>query len=167
MPTNLPTGYRLSQIVLHWLVAAGVLFLFVTGDNMTAVFRSQNGGKATDVSANWAGIHIVVGLAVMAALVWRLGLRNRFGAPPPPAAEAPPLRWLAGAVHIGLYLDLIAASLVGVLAYWWAPSLAPTHEVLSRAVLIVLFVPHLAGALWHHFYWRDDVLRRMLRPTRQ
>jgi len=161
-----PTGYRASQIALHWLVAFVVLFLFVTGDTTTHVFFAGLKAQPTDTSWAWIPIHVGAGLFVLGAMLWRLGLRRQFGAPSPPTSEPAPLRWLASAVHVGLYLDLVGAAIVGLLAYFWFPSLAGLHELLSRAVLIVLALLHIAGALWHEFYWGDNVLTRMLKPVR-
>lgn len=166
MTTPSPAGYRFSQIALHWLVAFVVLFLFVTGDNMTQVFRAGLKAQPTDASWAWVPIHIAAGLVVLAAMLWRLGLRRQFGALAPPETEPAPLRWLASAVHVGLYLDLIGAAIVGLLAYFWFPSLAGVHELLSRAVLIGLALLHIAGALWHELYWGDNVLTRMVKPAR-
>lgn len=39
---------------------------------------------------------------------------------------------------------------------------APLHWLLSWTLLVLALI-HVAGALWHHFYRRDDILRRMLK----
>jgi len=166
MPSAPPNGYRPLQIGLHWFVVAAALFLFFSGDQTTERFSADLKGAATSVGAAWIPIHIVVGLMILAAMIWRLGLRRRFGAPIPPEAEIAPLRWLAGAVHVGLYLDMIGAALIGLVVYFAYPALAPLHEFMTRLALMALVALHVAGALWHHFYWRDDVLMRMLRPAR-
>lgn len=161
-----PPGYRTSQIHLHWTVFVLVAFQFFAGDNMTDVFRAAHGGPATQTNWVWTPIHIVVGLAILALMLGRLALRRRYGAPRPPAEENAALRWLAGAVHIGLYADLIGAALVGLLAYFLFPRLGGLHELLTRQVLLVLFGLHVLGALYQHFILRTDVFRRMLRPIR-
>jgi cytochrome b561 len=166
MPGSPPKGYRLSQIALHWFVVVAVLFLFFSGDQTTERFLADLKGSASSVGAAWIAIHIVVGLAILAAMLCRLVLRWRFGAPIPPEAESAPLRWLAAAVHVGLYLDMIGAALIGLVVYFAYPALAPLHEFLTRLALMALVALHVAGALWHHFYWRDDVLMRMFRPAR-
>ena len=158
-------GYSVRQIGLHWIVFALVAFQFFTGDTMTDLFRAAHGGKATDVSPAWTGIHIVVGLAILAAMAWRLVLRRRDGAPPPPK-QHPALEWLAAAVHVGLYVDLILGALVGLVAYFWLPGLGELHELMMRQILIVLFALHFIGALWHGFVARDEVMTRMIRPAR-
>jgi len=160
-----PTGYRAPQIALHWLVFLLVAFLFFTGDNMTDAFKAIHQNGATAWSSNWVPIHITAGLTVLGAMIWRLALRRRYGAPPPPADEARPLQILATGVHHLLYLDLLLAPLVGLAAFFVAPSLAGAHHFLVRLPLMVLVGLHVAGALWHFLISRDNVLQRMLRPV--
>jgi cytochrome b561 len=97
-------------------------------------------------------------------MLWRLVLRRADGAPPP--TQHPALEWLASALHAGLYLDLIGAALVGLLAYFFLPRLAGLHHLMVRQILVVLFALHFAGALWHRFVVRDDIMTRMVRPAR-
>ncbi len=158
-------GYSVRQVALHWIVFALVAFQFFAGDNMTHLFRAAHGGKPTDVSPAWTGIHIAVGVAILLAMLWRLALRRSKGAPPPPK-QHPALQWLAVAVHVGLYADLILAPLVGLVAFFWLPDLGELHELMARQILIVLFALHVVGALWHRFVVRDDVMTRMVRPAR-
>ncbi len=132
---------------------------------MTRLFRAAHGGPPTDVASYWTAIHIAVGLAILAAMLWRLVLRHSEGTPSPPK-QHPALEWLASAVHAGLYLDLIGAALVGLAAYFWLPQLAGLHRLLVRQVLFALFALHFVGALWHRLVVRDDVMTRMIRPAR-
>jgi len=158
------TGYSLRQIALHWIVFVLVAFQFFTGDNMAHLFRASHGGRPTAVDPLWAPIHIAVGVAVLAAMLWRLALRRTEGAPPLPK-QHPALMWLASAVHVGLYLDIIGGAVVGLIAYFWLPALGKLHELMSRQVLIALFALHLLGALWHRFVVRDEAMTRMIRPA--
>ena len=157
-------GYRSSQILLHWAVFALVAFQLFTGGNMSNLFRAALRGQPSTVSATWTPIHIVVGLAILAAMLWRLALRRRYGAPPPPQSEAAALRFLAAAVHVGLYLDLIGAPIVGLAAYFFVPSLGGLHQFMARPALLVLVGLHGLGALFQHFVLRSDVVKRMIRP---
>ncbi|HTR14092.1 MAG TPA: cytochrome b/b6 domain-containing protein [Roseiarcus sp.] len=158
------SGYSLLQIALHWIVFILVAFQFVTGDNIAELFRASHGGRPTEVDPVWTPIHIAVGVAILAAMLWRLALRHMEGAPPAPK-QHPALMWLASAVHVGLYLDLIGGAFVGLVAYLWLPSLGELHDIMSRQVLIVLFGLHVLGALWHRFVARDDVMTRIIRPA--
>jgi cytochrome b561 len=164
MNTPGPQGYNATQIGLHWLVFVAAAFLFFTGDTTTHRYFADLHGSASETPAYWVPLHAIVGVAILAAMIWRLALRHTIGAPPPPDGEAPALRILAQAAHVGLYLDLIAASLIGLAVYFGWSALAGLHELLSRVVLIVLVALHVAGALAHQFYWKDDVMRRMSRP---
>ena len=162
METN---GYSARQIGLHWLVFALVAYQWLTGDNMTDLFRAAHGGGPTDIAPAWGTAHIAVGVAVLLLMLWRLGLRHTEGAPPP-AKQHPALQGLASAVHAALYLDLILGALVGLAAYLWLPKLAGLHHLMMRPVFLVLFGLHVVGALWRRFVARDDVVTRMIRPAR-
>lgn len=160
-----PKGYSARQIALHWIVFVLVVFQWLAGDNMTDRFRATHGGPSTQVGPVWTSVHILVGLAILLLMLWRLALRHAGGAPPPPK-QHPALQWLAATVHVGLYLDLIGAALVGLAAYFWLPQLAGLHHLMVRPVLLALFALHFVGALWHRFVMRDDVMTRMVRAAR-
>src|SRR5271169_1588336 len=97
-------GYSARQIALHWIVFVLVVFQFVMGDDMTDLFRATDGGPPTGTSSIWAPVHIAVGLAILATMVWRVMLRRTVGSPPA-ATQHPALQALAAAVHAGLYVD--------------------------------------------------------------
>jgi cytochrome b561 len=158
-------GYSARQIALHWVVFALVAFQWFTGGDMTKLFRAAHDGPPTVVASVWTPVHIAVGVAILAAMLWRLVLRRTEGTPPPPK-QHPALEWLASAVHVGLYLDLIGAALVGLAAYFWLPQLAGLHRLMVRPILVALFALHFVGALWHRFVVRDDVMTRIVRPAR-
>lgn len=159
-----PAGYSSRQIVLHWIVFILVAFQFVMGDNMTDLFRTAHGGRPTGTSAIWAPIHIAVGILILVAMLARLALRRLDGVPAAPK-QHPALEWLAGAVHAGLYADLIGAPIVGVIAYFFLPAFAGLHHLMARKILFALFALHFAGALWHRLVVRDGVMTRMVRPV--
>ena len=161
-PDAAPRGYRASQITLHWLVFVVVAFLFLTGDNMTDAFNAIHRSGAQPWSSVWVPIHIVAGVVVLGAMIWRMLLRRTYGAPP--ADEVRPFQILAAGVHYLLYLVLLLAPLVGLLAFFLLPSLAGAHHFLVRLPLLALVGLHVAGALWHALVSRDNVLQRMLRP---
>jgi cytochrome b561 len=97
------------------------------------------------------------------------------------------MQWAAHAGHFVLYVLMIAiplsgwlmSSAKGVPTVWFGvlpipdligkdkalgKSLAELHEALNIG-LLVLMAGHAAAALFHHFFHKDDTLRRML-PAR-
>lgn len=74
------------------------------------------------------------------------------------------MRKIASLVVIAFYALLIAMPVTGIIAYhlqqFWVGEI---HEW-GKPVFLALIALHIAAALWHHFYKRNDVLRRMLRP---
>ena len=159
-----PVGYSSRQVALHWIVFVLVAFQFAIGNQMTHLFRAAHGGNPTRANPIWAPVHISVGVLILVLMLARLALRRIDGVPPAPK-QHPALEWLAGAVHAGLYVDLIAAPVVGVIAYLWLPELAGLHQLMVRPILVALFALHFARALWHWLVVRDEVMTRMIRPA--
>ena len=103
-----PQGYRPVQVALHWIVTGVVAFLFITGDSTTEAYFARLKGTVTNVRGEWLPVHLVLGLLVLVAMLWRLQLRWRSGVPQVPITEPKPLQWLANAVHVGLYVDMVS-----------------------------------------------------------
>jgi cytochrome b561 len=163
-PDAAPTGYRTSQIALHWLVVVLVAFLFFTGDNRTDAFEAlrKSGGSARNYA--WIPIHMTCGLLVLGAMIWRLVLRRLYGVPRPPVGESAPPRILAVGDHHLLYLLLMSASIVVVVGFFLAPQAAALHHFMVRLPLMVLVGLHVIGSLWHLDVLRDNVFQCMLYP---
>lgn len=84
-------GYSRVQIVLHWLVAALIIFQIVGHEPMAAAWDMvEDGGQAVMSAMVWA--HINAGIAVLLLVMWRIGLRLGRGAP----RCRPGPRWCSG-----------------------------------------------------------------------
>lgn len=161
---------------LHWLMAALIAVQGVVGWMGDGMARSP---AKIDVMTAHKSLGITLLLLALARLCWRWASP----APQPQPGSTSLERAGANFVHALLYLLMIALPLSGWLAastsvvpwkLWWilpwprigAPDkalhelAAETHEMLLWSLLFVLAV-HVAAALWHHFYRRDRVLRRM------
>lgn len=164
--------YAPSQILVHWLAAALVIFLLVTG-----TFVLSELPNTPEKVGNFR-IHMVLGALAAALAIARVLLRRRNPQPPAVVAE----RW-ARLGHMGLnfLVLLLAVSGVvlalqsGVLAavLGTAPlpasledwTLRKVHGLLSR-LLMVLVVVHVLAALYHQWIVKDDLLLRM-RPGKK
>lgn len=160
-----PTGYTTTQIVLHWLIAALVIFQIVFGEDIVPAWRAfRRGVEADAADAFAANIHVVVGIAIFVLAIWRFGLRLRYGAPPAPANESTLLKWLGMVTHIVLYLVIFGMPITGGVAWFGGIELASEIHEIGKPVVIIFVALHAAGALYQHFVSKSDVLMRMLKP---
>ena len=172
------TDDRWSSIIqwLHWLMALAILGNGTLGLIMVDMSRGMT-------KLNIFAIHKSIGLTVLALLIvrvsWRLFDRRPRDEPMP--------RWqrlTAHATQAALYLLMLAIPLSGWLynsahgnpLQWFKlfnlPALVEKNEVLSEWallghqtlfwVLCVVLSGHIAGALIHHWFERDNTLLRML-----
>lgn len=163
--------------VFHWLGALAILTLLAYGWWMTHIVARP------DRLSNYAW-HAAIGYDLIVLMVLRLLWRIFAGVPELPHDSK---RWERLAAHAGhalLYVLTLATALIG-----WAMAgtmrtplredlfgvpfpllygnkdahrfLEHSHRYLAYATA-ALIVIHIAGALRHHFFKRNDVLRRMI-----
>lgn len=178
MPVTARTRYDAVAMGLHWLIAALLIFMLFFGEEL---MEAEDGGGAFTPS-----LHVSIGSAILVLSIFRLAWRL-FNPPPAyPAGMASWERMAAKATHVLFYVLMIGIPLTGWLAtpkflseeeavagltlfgafpLPGAPSLGlpmkGLHELGSN-VGIVLLALHVLAALKHHFFDRDDTLRRML-----
>lgn len=162
---------------LHWIVAASVLILIAAGLTMNWVAQ----GPLQNVLYT---VHRSLGVLVLFLMLIRLTYRLVHGAPPHEPTLTVMQRVVSHAVHMALYVLLIAQPLIGWIAtsaygakisffgLFTVPDLVAKDQTLSEPLFAVHFWMgllitalagmHIAAALYHHFIRRDGVLRRML-----
>lgn len=162
MAAGTRSGYSRAQIGLHWIIAALVIFQLAFGDDMSHVMRAiARGAVITPSDAFWADAHYYLGVAVLALVLVRLALRFIAGAPEP--AQQGWMAKVAALSHGAFYILLLAAPILGLLAYYLGKPFGDLHE-LCKPLLIILIGAHAAAALFHQFWLKDGTLRRMLVP---
>jgi cytochrome b561 len=163
--TTHPAGYSKAQILLHWLIAALVIFQLLLGEDIVPAFRAFSRGEEPSAEAMFsADIHVYVGIAVLILACLRLLLRFRRGAPALPEGESLPLRLLAQVAHLVLYGAIFLMPLTGILAWYFGIDwIGEVHEV-GKPIIIAVVAAHAAGALWQHFVMKSGALMRMIRP---
>jgi cytochrome b561 len=163
------------QRILHWLMAIMVLAMLFIGVTMVSTLKPR---FLTLIS-----IHKPLGIAILALVVLRLGLRLRLGAPQLPDDLAWTKALAAKLSHFVLYALLIAMPLVGwgmlsaggypIVLYGslHLPAILPhddqlhailrtTHIVLAYMFFATILL-HVAAALFHVLIRRDGVFRTM------
>lgn len=163
---------------LHWIMAITIIVLGIVGLIMGEM-------PNTPAKIQVYNLHKSAGLTVLALallrLAWRIFDQRPLDSPTMPCWQ----KWAARGVHVALYLLMLALPLSGWLfnsakdfpLRWFGlisiPSLTSgqnsalarlAHEVHETLfwVLIGILVLHVGAALKHHFYDRDNVLKRML-----
>lgn len=158
MPVN--PAYTTRQIILHWVVAALILFNFLTGDFMEAALRDamQQGVSLGPTP------HVIAGIIILALVLWRMAIKAKRGAPGPLPGESAQMNKLAHLGHLALYAVVILTVISGGLT--WGAGLraaADVHDVLTT-LLMILVAGHVGMALYHQFVKRDGALMRMVHP---
>jgi cytochrome b561 len=175
-------GFGLISILIHWISAVLILFLFGLGVYMVDLTYYD------DWYHEAPELHVSVGLVVLllmiARILWRMANPN-----PVYLSATPAQQITARLVKIALYLFIVvviasgylittaegqAASMFDALKFPAIIQLSSTnvdlageiHEYLAWGI-IALVVLHTIGALFHHFVKRDRTLVRMLKPVKK
>lgn len=155
-----PIGYSPAQIRLHWLVAALIALQYLLHEPIVAAWKAFRVGD-TPAPQPLVVLHVVGGLAILALVLWRLGLRWRRGAPPTPEAEPAPLRLAAKAAHVTLYALMVAMPLSGAAAWFGGIGAAAALHGRLRIVLLALIGLHVLAVLAHQLVFRTNLMQRM------
>ncbi|MBL4928572.1 cytochrome b [Fuscibacter oryzae] len=154
-------GYSSTQIALHWVVVILFAAQFLFSDSMSEAWDAyEEGGTTVAGSGIW--VHIIPGVLILIAALWRLALRLSHGVPAAP--EGPAWQRLAGeVVHWALYAVMIALPLSGMAAWFGGIEDAGDVHQLFKMAAIALVVLHVVAALYHQYVVKDGLIRRMMR----
>ncbi len=181
MLKNTQHSYGWVTIVLHWLQALGILFMFGLGLYMVELTYYDAWYKGSLDLHKSLGICMI--FVVTALLIWRT-LNTQPRPEPGPAYE----HLAAKVVKVALYLTIIALLTTGylistadgrsisVFELFEVPALlepfdnqetlaGDIHEILAWSLMGMVAL-HFLAALKHHFMDKDKTLRRMLRPQK-
>jgi cytochrome b561 len=178
---NSLSRYSAVAQAFHWIIAALIVTQFTLGwlgDDLPL------GARKLTLLARHKSFGMTVLLLALLRLMWRF-----FNRPPElPAGMSGIEKRLARATHVAFYVLLFAMPLSGWLMssaknysvswfgrFTWPDLIGPnerafdllrgTHDTLSW-LLFALAILHIAAALKHHFWHKDDVLLRMLPFTK-
>ncbi|HEX7385889.1 MAG TPA: cytochrome b [Castellaniella sp.] len=170
--------YHTAVITLHWLILA-VIAVVYTFIEIKGYF--PKGSDARTVVKQW---HEFFGLTIFGLVILRLIVRRIYDQTPriipdPPAWQ----HTLARVMHVLLYAFLVAMPLLGWLTLsakgqldlpmglhlvsligpdkQLGRTIQDIHETIGNIGLYLIGL-HAAAALFHHYWMRDNTLRRML-----
>jgi cytochrome b561 len=159
-----PKGYSTIQIVLHWTIAALVIFQLFVNEAMQHAFADRlDGGRMDEMGG--ALLHISVGVAILVLAAVRLVVRVVRGTPEPYQDTPALLNWLGHATHVLLYGFIFFMPLTGAVAWFLGIEFSAELHEIGRLILVPAIGFHVVGALAEHFVFRNDTLKRMLRAT--
>ncbi len=168
---NTAERYGIVGQTLHWVIVAGLVASYFLAE-----------AAEDDELGDLMGLHRSIGIAILALAVLRLVWRILDRKPRLPDAMPTHERAIARATHSIFYVLLFAlpisgwmiSSVEGDLVHFFGLFELPPirsgadehwledlHETLFN-VLLAFAVLHVIGALKHHFWNRDHVLRSML-----
>ena len=164
-PTALPQGrpegrYHSDQITAHWIVVFLVLFQFATGATMEAAMDLGYAAGRLPL-AGVLYVHGILGTSILGVMAWRVYLRRRYGAPPPPSSAPRALQIISRANHFAFYLVLVAMPIAGLLAVITLNATIGALHGLAAILLVLLAIAHVAGAIMH-IVKRDGTIKGVL-----
>jgi len=161
---------------MHWAMALFMFLAMGTGLIMGELPSGVWQNRMYD-------LHRSFGVTVLVLVIVRIGLRLALGAPAEPRFGSPFQALAAKVTHKLFYVTGVAMPMLGwvgtsafgapVILYGVVtlPALVAKskpvadwtlglHEAMGNAIMI-LIVAHVAGALYHHFFLKDGLIRRM------
>lgn len=160
-----PQGYSAWQVGLHWTIAVLVIFQYLANSGIEAAYHAEHRGEiASAGDLLLANLHVIAGVSILLLAALRLMIRLRRGAPPMPPQHNIVLRMGARLTHIALYVAIFAMPFSGMAAWFGGVEQAGRAHSLGAALLFWLVILHALAALAEHFWFRTNVLTRMLRP---
>ena len=170
-----PSRYHPALVTLHWISAALVLVALATGTFWLTATPKSSPDKIAQLT-----VHMTLGVAILVLTLARLAVRSKTPQPERASSGNVLLDKLAIATHHGLYVAIILMAVTGIAtaaaADLPATMLAGSSEALPESfsalpsriahgllaqALIALILLHTLGALYHHLFRKDQLLRRV------
>ena len=121
----------------------------------------QTGATPEGSDATMALVHVGFGSTILLAVLARLYLRYRYGAPRHAPGTSETQAKIATWVHRALYGALIAMVITGGMTWNGVVDLGYVHWLLN-IVLFALITAHAAAAIFNQFVRKDGTLARMI-----
>lgn len=169
--------YAPISIVLHW-----AMFLLIAGAYSCILLR-ENFPRGSDIREGLKTWHFMLGLTILLLFFIRIVARFLTAkpaiSPPPPALQM----YLSKGVHWALYAFMLAMPVLGwtilsakgkTIPFYglelfalvspdkaWADQVQEIHETIGTIGYYLIGL-HAGAALVHHYFYKDNTLKRML-----
>jgi cytochrome b561 len=169
-------NYHPISIFFHWLILILVIAAFAT---IELKGQFPKGSEPRELCKT---IHGFIGQLIFIAMLLRLFARWFYGVPQPIPLSRPILS-ATKFLHWTFYLLLLALPIMGLVflqasgkevyfGSWAWPELIPpnpsikkifkdSHEWLGNALYFLIGI-HALAAVWHHYFMKNNALRRMM-----
>lgn len=170
-------SYGFLAKLFHWSMALIIIGVLIIGLSIEEF-------EGTPTFGTMIGLHKEFGVLVLFLAALRLGWKVLDISPSLPESMASSMKIAAKLGHGGLYALMFALPLSGwvvssagghpvsffglfdlpalvAVNKGFAHDIKEMHELFANALMVILGL-HVAAALLHHFYYKDDILRRML-----
>ena len=171
-------SYSLISKLLHWIIGVAVIIIFAVGFYMTDLDKTDPDKIKYIMFHKAFGVVILV--MVLLRTIWRLN--NMMPDLPGDIKEIQKkfARFNIALLYVlmllmpfsGMMMSLLSGRDIDVFGIFTLHAISPqnslgyffheSHEVLSN-ILLVSFILHFCGAIYHHFIRKDDVLIRMIK----
>lgn len=174
-------GYGIVSILLHWLSAVTIIFLFALGVYMTGL------GYYDEWYHKGPALHISIGILLFFATLLRL-LWRKTNTTPQDLSPHKSASITAKSIKIILYLLIFIIAITGyfittakgeaaeVFNWFGLPAsielnsdqvdiAGEIHEYAAWLIIIIATL-HAGAALLHHFVFKDRTLKRMIFPNK-
>lgn len=173
---NTPEKYGLIAKSLHWIVGLLIIGAWIVGDYAMGLPKDDSNMHTL------IDLHKSVGMVILILVIIRFAWRLYDGSPKF-AGINPYIATAAKTVHYLLYLMMFLQPLSGwamssaagynptLFGLYTFPGIVPKDQMMAgfymflhntgADIILILFALHVAGALFHHFFLKDNTLRRM------
>lgn len=159
---RISSSYTRTQIILHWAIALLILAQFLDSDAISHLMRDLGitASSSADITLG-VQLHVFAGILTLVLMVVRLGLRYIAGAPALPEEESSVMKMIAHATHIILYVALFLMPISGLVGWFGQVEAALVAHNIIKVVLLAFVFLHIAGALYHQFVLKNNLIKRM------
>ncbi len=160
---NTPPTYSRIQSLLHWTIAAMVIFQVLVNHDIGRAYHAVHDQTIPSAKvALWASIHVWGGTLILFLALWLIALRWTRGVPSAPNDESRFLKLVALGTKIALYALVIGSPLTGIAAWFLdVRALGLLHSMANIPAKLLILL-HFCGALYQHFVMKSNVLSRIL-----